>query len=135
MNDRILLVDDDSELRACLNLLLGGAGYKVSEAANGREALHILESQIVDLVITDLLMPEMEGIETIFTIRREVPGVPIIAISGGGVVDGSTYLCLALKIGVVQTFQKPINSHELVGAVREVFRRRVALPPSLLSLP
>jgi DNA-binding response OmpR family regulator len=133
MKKHILLIDDNEELRACLNLLLDGAGFAVSAAANGREALRMLSDQAIDLVITDLLMPEMEGIETILTIRREMSRLPIIAMSGGGVVPSNTYLSMALGAGVVRTFNKPFEFQDLLRAVRELLAACVPLQPQTLS--
>ena len=78
----ILLVDDDNQFRAMLNEALTGEGYQVQEASDGGQAIKLYESNPTDLVITDLVMPEKEGLEMIVEIKRLFPGVKIIAISG-----------------------------------------------------
>jgi CheY-like chemotaxis protein len=126
MNKRILLVDDNKQIRDGLCRLLTGAGYDVSDASNGREALRKIASEPVDLVVTDLVMPEMEGIETIFSIRRQRPKLPIIAMSGGGIGDAKTYLAVALKAGVGRAFAKPFENSEFLSAIRELLGSAVS---------
>jgi DNA-binding response OmpR family regulator len=126
MNKRILLVDDNTQIRASLSKLLVCAGYDVSDASNGRDALRKLASEPVDLVVTDLVMPEMEGIETIFSIRRQKPKLPIIAMSGGGVGDAKTYLAVALKAGVGRAFAKPFENSEFLSAIKELLDAAVS---------
>src|SRR5688572_234064 len=81
---RILVIDDDEQVRALLYEILDRAGFKVVEATNGVEGLKLYRAQPADLVITDLIMPEKEGVETILELRREFPDVRVVAISGGG---------------------------------------------------
>jgi CheY-like chemotaxis protein len=126
MNKLILLVDDNNQIRASICRLLVAAGYDVTDAANGREALRKLAREPVDLVITDLVMPEMEGIETIFSIRRQKPELPIIAMSGGGIGDAKTYLAVALKAGVGRAFAKPFENSEFLSAIKELLDAAVS---------
>jgi len=126
MNKRILLIDDNQQIRASLGRLLTVAGYYVSDASNGREGLRKLAFEPVDLVVTDLVMPEMEGIETIFSIRRLRPKLPIIAMSGGGIGDAKTYLAVALKAGVGRAFAKPFENSEFLSAIKELLNAAVS---------
>jgi CheY-like chemotaxis protein len=126
MNKRILLVDDNNMIRASLSRLLLVAGYEVTDASNGREALRKLAREPFDLVVTDLVMPEMEGIETIFSIRRLRPKLPIIAMSGGGIGDAKTYLAVALKAGVGRAFAKPFENSEFLSAIKELLEAAVS---------
>lgn len=117
---RILLVDDNRELRCVLRKILVRAGYAVTEAGHGREALKLHKLQPADLILTDLIMPEMEGIETILELKRLQPGVKVIAMSGGGRVNASDYLNLAAALGAARTLSKPFSESELLDAVRDV---------------
>src|SRR5687767_14027836 len=96
----ILLVEDDEQLRPMLKLVLERGGHQVQEAGNGKEALKIYLRHPTDLVVTDLVMPDKEGLETILELRRIYPDVKIIAMSGGGRTGGGQgYLELARKFG------------------------------------
>ena len=116
----ILVIDDEEEIRNILRQILEGQGYTVTEASNGREGLRRFSEKPADLVITDLLMPEKEGIETIIELRHTFPGVKIIAISGGGYVGPDKYLEMAKKLGAGKTFAKPFNISDLLKAVQEL---------------
>lgn len=117
---RILVVDDEDQIRAMLRQVLERAGYAVIDAPNGRVALRLFREDPADLIITDLIMPEKEGIETIRELRKEFPEVKIIAISGGGQVSPEAYLDVAEGLGAHRTFAKPIAHQELLGAVAEL---------------
>ncbi len=112
--DRILVVDDDRELRGWMRELLTRAGYQVSEAADGNEALKQLREARLDLVILDLVMPEKDGVETLLELRREFPGLKVIAISG------RDYLAIAEHLGAQETLAKPFTASELISAVQAV---------------
>jgi DNA-binding response OmpR family regulator len=116
----ILLIDDEIELRATVSRLLQRAGYEVVTAANGAEALATARFVRADLIITDILMPEKEGLETIAELRREFPKLPVIAVSGGGIVDPESYLTLAQKLGADRTLEKPFGFQELLSTVQEL---------------
>jgi CheY-like chemotaxis protein len=101
------------------------AGYEVSMASNGAAGLRLYDSKLsllepFDVVITDLIMPEMEGIETITKLRKSNPGVKIIAISGGGRNKPEDYLHLAQKLGAACTFTKPVDRDALLRKVSEL---------------
>jgi CheY-like chemotaxis protein len=117
---RILVIDDEPQLRAVLKRFLEIEGYEVEVAADGREALRIYAGKPADLVITDLIMPEKEGIETIRELKDSYPGIKIIAMSGGGRLGPETYLTLARKLGAQRTLSKPFELKALGDAVREL---------------
>lgn len=114
----ILIIDDDEQVRSLLARSMEMAGCAAMTAADGREGQRLLEQHPFDLVITDLIMPEKEGMETISHVRRHFPGVKIIAISGGGRIGPETYLPAALDLGADLAFAKPFSVDELVAAVR-----------------
>ncbi|MFO8084097.1 MAG: response regulator [Desulfobacterales bacterium] len=117
----ILIIDDDEQVRKVLRLTLIAAGFDVVEAQDGKIAMKIFQKNPeVDLVITDLIMPEKEGIETIIELRRDFPEIPIIAISGGGRIDPNDYLYLAKKLGAHKTLEKPFSRKEIIDAVNEL---------------
>ena len=120
---RILVVDDELQMRQMLRQALERHGHTVDEAADGREALQRFAQQQPDLVITDLVMPEKEGIETIQALRQKCPPLPIIAISGGGRVGPENYLSMAGQMGANRTFAKPFSLEEILTAVRELTER------------
>ncbi len=113
----VLVVDDDSQIRKLLRRTLENRGYQVSEAANGLEAERMYKSNRPDLMITDIVMPEKEGIETILDLIRYDPTATVIAISGGGRIPSDKYLKLAKQLGAARVFEKPLNLAELVDGV------------------
>ena len=117
---RILIIDDDDQLRHMLCQALEQAGYETVEARDGEEGLEHYRATPTDLIITDILMPGKEGLETIMELRREVPGIKIIAISGGGQTGNMTFLEVARYLGAQRALQKPFELRELLNAVREV---------------
>ena len=117
---RILIVDDDVDVLDMLGQTLEREGYEVVSAANGKEGVRLYREDPVDLVITDIIMPEKEGIETIMELKRAFPDVKIIAISGGGRVDPEGYLSMAKQLGARYTFSKPVEREDLLKAVREL---------------
>lgn len=114
----ILIVDDDSEVRQVLRAMLEAAGYVVAEASNGHQALAECRKHSVRLMITDLVMPEREGIETIKAARQTHPELRIIAISGA---FGGEYLRIAKLLGADAALPKPLRMDALLEAVRKVF--------------
>lgn len=117
---RILVVDDDDQVRTLLCLTLERAGYEVTGAADGAEALRVFEQEPVELVITDIVMPEKEGLETIMEFRKRQPELKIIAISGGGRIGPEEYLSLAKDLGASKAITKPVEQAELIGTVKEL---------------
>jgi DNA-binding NarL/FixJ family response regulator len=113
----VLLVDDEALVRHALEPGLRLNGYEVLHASDGDEALDVLSSEPVDVVITDLAMPRREGIETIIEIRRRFPHVKIIALSG---VFGGFYLGMARQLGAAAALSKPVHTELLRRTVDEV---------------
>jgi CheY-like chemotaxis protein len=117
---RILIVEDDTAVRELLREMLERAGHDVIDAGNGQEAIALHKSTPADLIITNILMPEKEGLETIQELRRDDPDIKIIAISGGGQVGPADYLDIARRFGAKKTFSKPFNRKDLLAAVDEL---------------
>jgi len=112
----ILIIDDEEIIRALLRSVLEAAGYEVTEAANGRIGLELYRQNPRDLVITDILMPELNGLDMLLELTREFLRAKVIAISGAGVEKN--VLDVAKLLGARQTFQKPFSVSKLLGAVR-----------------
>lgn len=119
---RIMIVDDDPGIRRALQLLLSKAGYRVTQASDGLEALRLWRDHGGDLVITDLHMPEKNGIETIVELLTHTPGVPIIAMSGGGQTRRLDLLGNATLLGAVLTIEKPFTLTEMLALVKRALR-------------
>ena len=116
----ILVIEDDAQARKLIKRILEDAGYAVTEAGDGKEGVIQFNQKPADLVITDIVMPEQEGMETIRLLRKAVPKVKIIAVSGGGRVGPEDYLLMAKKFGARQTLKKPFKREELLKAVKDV---------------
>lgn len=118
---KILIIDDNGEFRTVFKEMLERSGYTVVEASNGEEGIKRYKENPVDLVITDIVMPGKEGLETMLELRRYNPGVKIIAISGGGFEGPGTYLeSAALLGGALRTFAKPFHMEKMLSAIKEV---------------
>ncbi|MGA3006348.1 MAG: response regulator [Opitutaceae bacterium] len=118
---RILLIDDDDQVRTVLYLALANAGHTVVEARDGKEGLALFGLSPVDLVITDIVMPEKEGLEVLMRLLKKHPSVKIIAISGGGGLrNGAYYLRTAKLLGAAKVIEKPFSSDVLLAAVDEL---------------
>ena len=116
----ILVVDDDDVIRLMIKNIIKKLGSHTLEARNGNEALALYKKEKPDLVITDILMPGKEGLETIHDIRAINPKARIIAISGGGSTQNLTFLQLAQKIGANHAMTKPIKPDELINAIKTI---------------
>lgn len=119
---RILLIDDDEQVLDMLYESLTREGYDVLRASNGEQGLRLYRQEPVDLIITDIIMPEKEGIETIIELRRDFPDVKIIAMSGGGRIGTKDYLHLAKIFGVQRTFTKPVAREQLLDAIKALLK-------------
>ncbi len=120
---RVLVVDDDrAHLDACVRLLKL-EGFETLTASNGVEALKVIDKQDVDLVLTDILMPDMEGIELISRLRKAKPGLRMISMSGGGRIGAVQCLDLSRRFGVLQTLGKPFSRDELLAAIHNALLR------------
>lgn len=116
----ILCVEDDSQLLSLFQRVLEDQGFRVLTARGGRSAQKLLETNRVDLVITDIIMPEMDGVELIVRILELQPVPRLIAVSGGGhYLDGKSLLHTIRILGVEHTLLKPFGAHHLLSMVRE----------------
>ena len=123
---QILVIDDQEEIRELLRRFLTSAGYDVLTASNGRAGKKLFNADHVDLVITDIFMPEEDGLETIMSMRQHHPDVKIIAISGGGSLGNIDMLQAAKRLGAFRVFTKPFELEALLEAVREA----IPAPPA-----
>lgn len=114
---RVLIIDDDRDVRVTLRDILEEAGYEVCEAADGYQGERLFRSGSLDLVITDILMPEREGLETITSLRKIRPEVKIIAISGGGYCGRFNFLEASKDFGANCVLQKPIAADDLLRTI------------------
>ena len=112
---RILVIDDEPQVRRLIRQMLARAGHEVVEAADGAEGLASVRTARPDVIVTDILMPNKEGIETVRELNREAPGLPILVISGN---PGSTlYMEMAKMLGAHAALAKPFRAAELLRAV------------------
>lgn len=116
----ILIIEDDKELREMLKAALIRHDFIVLEANNGRDALIHFKPGLTDLVITDLIMPEEDGLKVIMKIRELKPAIKIIAISGGGKVGPASYLNLARALGANAVYSKPFSINDLIAKIKEL---------------
>ena len=114
---RILLVEDDDQLRSMLKFLLTDSGYEAWEAPDGTRVGQMYDQQHFDLVITDLVMPDKDGLEVIIDLRRKNQNMRIIAMSGAGPGSGEVYLKAAQRLGADLTLSKPFGNQEFLEAV------------------
>lgn len=114
---RILVIDDEAAVRGTIQRMLESAGHEVIAAENGRDGLDRYRKQDLDVVITDIIMPEKDGIETIREIRAIDPTVAIIAISGEGHTGLPDFLRVAKKLGATATLKKPFRENDLMACI------------------
>jgi YesN/AraC family two-component response regulator len=118
---RILIIDDNDKFREMLSKMLKMAGYnEVEEAPDGNAGINLFRENPFDLVITDIIMPEKEGLEIITELTRDYPRLKIIAMSGGGRIGPHDYLAMAKYLGASLTLEKPFKQEALIAAVREL---------------
>ena len=120
----ILIIEDDKLLRQTLRCTLEQLGYDVTEACNGKEGLARQQTVVCDLVIADIIMPEIDGIKTIIELKRRVPALKIIAMSGGGMGKAADYLSMARVLGATRTLTKPFSAQELSALVSEILQNK-----------
>ena len=116
----ILIVEDDLELREMLRLSFARKKFTVLEAGNGRDAILHFKPSVTDIIITDLIMPDEDGLKVIMKLREQKPSVKIIAISGGGKVGPGNYLNLAKALGADAVFSKPFSINDLMIKIDEL---------------
>lgn len=115
---RILIIDDEDLVQDTVGRILGSDGYEVQRSANGSEGIKRCSEEAFDVVITDLIMPGQEGVETIASLRRRHPRIKIIAMTGGSRVGHTDVLQLARKAGADRGIRKPFEPDDLLSAVR-----------------
>jgi CheY-like chemotaxis protein len=120
MPKRILVIDDEESVRFVVKEMLEFEGYEVSTAPNGKVGLQLFRKDPTDLILTDIFMPEMEGLETIRELHREFPQLKIIAMSGGGESGMLSFLSYAKRFGALRALRKPFSREELLTTVREL---------------
>jgi CheY-like chemotaxis protein len=123
---KILVIDDDHLVRYALSRILLSNGYEVVTASDGKRGMAVLRAEHPDVVITDIIMPEQEGIDTIIQIRRERPAIKIIAISGGGRIRNVDFLEMAHSLGASEVIAKPFEANELLSCLIAL-----GLPPTV----
>jgi DNA-binding response OmpR family regulator len=116
----ILVVEDDNELREMLKVSLTRKSFTVLEAENGRDAIIHFKPSVTDLVITDLIMPEEDGLKVIMKLRELKPSLKIVAISGGGKPGPGSYLNLAKLLGADEVYSKPFSVTEMINRIEEL---------------
>lgn len=121
----IMIVDDDAQIQLALRQIVESAGHRVIEASNGQDAIDLFEEFFPDLVITDVFMPHVDGIEMIRMIRRMTPTARIIAISGGCVGSGWNYLESVIVLGANLALQKPFTYSQLLSAIDRLLGGRM----------
>ena len=114
---KILLIDDDTHFREMFAVLLKRNNYEVIEAVDGRYAKELYNEHQPNLVITDIIMPDKEGIETILDLKKEFKDIKIIAVSGGGRTNAMDNLRSARLLGATLTFEKPFENKEILEAI------------------
>ncbi|WP_026988226.1 response regulator [Fodinicurvata fenggangensis] len=124
----ILLIDDETSIIEVMGDSLVKAGYEVLPAENGEKGLQLLEKEAVDAVVTDIIMPEKEGLETIIEIRRKQPELPIIAISGGGRTRQLHFLEISRDFGANDVLQKPFKPSQLIASLHSLLATQRDLP-------
>ena len=114
---KILVIDDDVVVRTAMVQFLEDLGYDVVSAEDGQRGMRLFRSEKPDLVITDIIMPEKEGIQTIAEIRRERPDAKVIAVSGGGRVGNTDFLKIARQLGATDVIAKPVDPDDFAARI------------------
>lgn len=121
---RVLVMEDDEVFRSALCVILEGAGYEVTDAADGAAGLRRYREGGADLVLVDIFMPEVDGLEVIRALRSEVPRPKLVAMSGGGQAGHEDILKIAAALGAERTIRKPFTPRDLLSAVRDLLGGR-----------
>jgi len=119
---RILIIDDDAPMRRMLRQALERVGYEVLEGPNGRVGMQLQRTTPAEVIITDIFMPEQEGLETIRELQRDFPTTKIIAMSGGGQIGNFNFLTIAERLGAQRVLQKPFGLREMLDTVQELLQ-------------
>ncbi len=126
----ILVIDDEPRMLRVIREILESAGHEVIDATSGDQGVAFVNQREINLVITDIIMPEKEGIETIGEIKQDFPQMPIIAISGGSLKGAGSYLETAAALGACATLEKPFHSFELLEVVNQALDGQAAAAPA-----
>jgi DNA-binding NtrC family response regulator len=118
------LIDDDRNVNLALGIILRGAGHEVVSLLDGSKVLSHMQD--IDLVITDVIMPNVDGIEVLNAMKKEHPSIPVIVISGGGRISADMYLSSAKAIGAKEVLHKPIDTDALIKVVDHVLSKAKA---------
>ena len=119
---KILVIDDEEGVRRVIGKILVRVGHDVLEAPDGKVALSLLKEEAADLVICDLFMPEMDGVEVLRQLRRDYPNLRVVAISGGAYQGRVQLLDVAKALGAVAVLGKPFQPHQLLELVNDLLR-------------
>jgi CheY-like chemotaxis protein len=114
---RVLLIDDELMVRKIVRKMLERVGHEVVDVENGRMGLDRLERAPFDLIVTDIIMPDVEGIEVLMTVRERHPSIAVVAMSGGGRMGNVDFLEVARKLGAAATLEKPFTQDALLKAI------------------
>lgn len=114
---RVMVIDDDEVVRMTLTLVLEKAGHEVVAAEDGRKGMALFKMNPADVVLTDIYMPNQEGLATIMALRRTCPAVKVVAISGGGANAGLDVLPVAEALGADRALRKPVNPKDLIAVI------------------
>lgn len=120
---RVLVVDDNPDMRSFVKIVLERAGFEAEVAADGQRALDLQREHPADVLITDIFMPEPDGLELIQHFKSRFPGIKILAISGGGKVAKANYLYVAAEIGAEAVLRKPFATETLIRTLQELAAR------------
>jgi two-component system response regulator HydG len=120
---RVLIIDDDASVRDALAKILLLDGHTVEKASDGRSALSAVAARPPDLVVTDIYMPEMDGIEFLLHLSEAAPDIPVIAVSGGATASAGFVLQDASQLGAAATLAKPFEIDDVRSVVRDVLER------------
>ena len=120
MKNHILVIDDDESLRKSLARILERNGYEVSTASDGREGIKKFSDENIDLIITDIYMPDSDGLDVLLKLKEENSNVKIIAMSGGSKRLGQEFLNFAKDFGALYTLKKPFPNEELLSAIKSL---------------
>lgn len=121
---RILIIDDDAPIRALLRKILEQDGHTILDASNGKIGIALYRAEPTDLIITDIVMPEKDGLETVMELRHDFPEIKILAMSGGGRDGGTHYLTSAKAFGAVHTLSKPFTPQKVLEVVQTLLQQK-----------
>lgn len=120
--NKILIIEDNIEYQQMLKNVLEKAGFEIKAVSNGKNGLKLLQDKSFDLVITDIFMPVMEGLETIRNLKSEFENVKVIAISGGGHIQDMSFLSMAKELGADFIIKKPIKIKQLISDIKTLLQ-------------